>query len=365
MTIPPRRLPLLLGLLVLASTACPGLRAADADRQVVGAGDARFRYGGRIDFRDPASPDLVWQASTVALDFTGDRLAVRLAGVQGQVFLNATVDGATVVLDPPDGGPTQEIPVAVSGPGPHHLVLFKRTEASAGTAHFAGVAIAAGARASRPSAVPARLRMEIYGDSITAGACDEDGPQDQWADRRTHNAARSWAADTAAAVGADYRNIAVSGIGVADGYADVLMGQVWDRIAPAADAPKADLTAWTPDVVLVLLGQNDDGHPRVHGQPFPAAFVANYIALVRALRSAYPHAHVVLLNGGMWAGVNSPDLGPAWGRAVAQLEAGDPAISHFTFRHWTNNHPRVADHQAMADELVAWLGPQPFMAPPR
>lgn len=143
------------------------------------------------------------------------------------------------------------------------------------------------------------------------------------------------------------------------------MGQVWDRIAPAADAPKADLTAWTPDVVLVLLGQNDDGHPRGHGQPFPAAFVANYVALIRALRSAYPHAHLVLLNGGMWAGVNSPDLGPAWGRAVAQLEAGDPAISHFTFRHWTNNHPRVADHQAMADELVAWLGPQPFMSPSR
>lgn len=179
MKILPRFLPCLLGVLALARAASPGLRAADADRQVVGAGDSRFRYAGRIDFRDPASPDLIWEATTVALDFTGDRLAVRLAGVQGQVFFNATVDGATVILAPHEAGPEQEIPVAVSGPGLHHLVLFKRTEASAGTAHFDGVAIAAGARASRPAAAPARLRMEIYGDSITAGACDEDGPADQ------------------------------------------------------------------------------------------------------------------------------------------------------------------------------------------
>jgi lysophospholipase L1-like esterase len=360
MKFPPRLLSCLLALLGLASAASPGLRAADG-RQVVGAGDSRFRYAGRIDFRDPASPDLIWQASTVALDFTGDRLGIRLAGVQGQVFLNATVDGATVVLAPHDGGPEQELPVAVSGPGPHHLVLFKRTEAAAGSAHFAGVAIAAGAQASRPAAVPFRLRMEIYGDSITAGACDEDGPTDQWVDRRTHNAALSWAAVTAQAVGADYRNISVSGIGLADGYDDVLMGQVWDRVAPAADAPKADLTAWTPDVVLVLLGDNDDSHPRDHHQPFPAAFVRNYVALIRAIRSAYPRAHLVLLNGGMWAGTHSPALTASWARAVAQLEAGDPAISHFTFTHWTANHPRAADHRAMADELVAWLRPQPFM----
>jgi hypothetical protein len=46
---------------------------------------------------------------------------------------------------------------------------------------------------------------------------------------------------------------------------------------------------------------------------------------------------------------------------VTQLEAADPAISHFVFAHWTRSHPRVADDRAMADELIAWLKQQPFM----
>jgi hypothetical protein len=160
----------------------------------------------------------------------------------------------------------------------------------------------------------------------------------------------------------------VSGIGLAAGYDDVLMGQVWDRLYPSASSPKADLGTFMPDVVLVLLGDNDDSYPRANHLPFPANFGENYAALIHSIRGAYPHASIVLLNGGMWAGVNSPELGAAWGSVVASLEAKDPAISHFTFAHWTSNHPRVADHKALADELDAWLRAQPFMKgalPPR
>jgi lysophospholipase L1-like esterase len=208
------------------------------------------------------------------------------------------------------------------------------------------------------------MRMEIYGDSITAGACDEDGDKDQWEDRRTHNAAKSWAALTAAAFSADYRNISISGIGLAAGYDDVLMGQVWDRTYPDASSPKADLTAWVPDVVLVLLGDNDDSYPRSKGLPFPTNFGEKYSALIHGIRGAYPRAHIVLMNGAMWAGTNSKELGSAWGAVVKSLEAGDPAMSDFTFAHWTMNHPRVSDHRMLADELIAWLRRQPYMGPP-
>ena len=46
---------------------------------------------------------------------------------------------------------------------------------------------------------------------------------------------------------------------------------------------------------------------------------------------------------------------------MTQLEATDPAISHFVFTHWTQNHPRVTNDRTMADELIAWLKQQPFM----
>jgi lysophospholipase L1-like esterase len=348
-----------MGACVVATEAAARAQAA----QFIPASDPHFSYDGRFDFSDPGSPAVIWEASTVGVDFTGDRLALRFKGVTGQVFFNATVDGDTSVVALKEGSPAGTFPLPVKGPGPHHLVLFKRTEASAGTVHFPGIEIAPGAHVSSPVPPAYRMRMEIFADSITAGACDEDGDKDQWEDRSTHNAAKSWAALTAAEFSADYRNISISGIGLASGFDDVLMGQVWDRTYPDASSPRADLGTWIPDVVLVLLGDNDDSYPRSEGLPFPPNFKENYAALIQAIRGAYPRAHIVLLNGGMWAGTNSKELGAAWAAVVSSLESRDPAISDFTFVHWTMNHPRASDHRILADEVDAWLRRQPFMAP--
>ena len=121
------------------------------------------------------------------------------------------------------------------------------------------------------------------------------------------------------------------------------------------------MSAWQPQVVFINLGENDDSFPRAHGKPFPANFAQGYVALARAVRAAYPDAHIVLLRGGMWGGSQSEPLRKAWESAVAQLESSDRAISHFVFTHWTATHPRVADHRAMADELITWLRQQNFM----
>jgi lysophospholipase L1-like esterase len=203
--------------------------------------------------------------------------------------------------------------------------------------------------------------MEFFGDSITVGACNEDGDTDQWDNRRTHDAALSYATLTAAAFSADYRNIAVSGMGIATGWVDKKAGEVWDKTYPNPASPRADPTQWVPQVIFVNFGENDDSFSRAHGQPFPAGYTDGYIALIRAIRAAYPAAHIGLLRGGMYGGAQSEPFRQAWESAVTQLEAADPAISHFVFAHWTRSHPRVADDRAMADELIAWLKQQPFM----
>jgi lysophospholipase L1-like esterase len=328
---------------------------SSTDLQFVPASDRHFHYDGRFDFADHASPVVIWEASTIAVDFDGDRASVRFSGVTDQVFFNATVDGATAILALHKATPDATLPLVVLGSGRHHLVLFKRSEASAGSVHFNGLEIAQGAKVHSPAVPKHKMKMEFIGDSITVGACDEDGPNDQWEDRRTHDAAYSWAALTAAEFSADYRNISISGIGLAAGYVDIVMGQVWDHVYPTPSSPKVDPGKWTPDVVLVLLGDNDDSYPRDHSLPFPPAFAEKYAALIHAIRAAYPKASLVLLNGGMWAGTHSKVLQPAWNAVVADLEAKDPRISHYTFIHWTLNHPRVADHRALADELDAWL----------
>ncbi|MGO9586962.1 MAG: SGNH/GDSL hydrolase family protein [Limisphaerales bacterium] len=327
----------------------------------ISAADARFRYEGRFDLSDSNAPVIVWQASRISLDFEGDALGLIFDNANGQCFFNAEVDGSNTVVEVREGKPATPATLAGFGPGRHHLMLFKRSEADAGTAHFRGVELAAGGKAWAPPAPVYQLRMEFFGDSIMVGACNEDGDTDQWENRRTHNAALSYAALTANAFSADYRNIAVSGMGIATGWVDKKAGEVWDKTYPNPASPRASLTQWVPQVVFVNFGENDDSYPRAHGQPFPAGYTDGYIALIRAIRTTYPAAHIVLLRGGMFGGAQSEPLRQAWESAVTQLEAADPAISHFVFAHWTHTHPRVADDRIMADELLAWLKQQPFM----
>ncbi len=346
-----------LAVVALIISPVVGLAAETAVRQFIPADDGRFRYEGRFDFANKSEPVVIWEGSRISLDFEGDVLFLRFASPVGQNFFNAEVDGMNGVVSAAAG-----VQVPAVAPGRHKLVLFKRSEAAAGQVRFLGVEIGVGARAWAPPAPTYRLRMEFLGDSISAGACNEDGAEDQWDSRRTHNNALSYTALTAGACGADYRCIAVSGMGIVTGWTDVKAGELWDRIYPQASSVPADLKAWSPDVLLINLGENDDSFTHAHGQPFPAGYVPGYVTLVRAIRAAYPQAQIVLLRGGMSGGARSAPLLAAWAEAVNQIEAGDAQVSHFVFQHWSKTHPRVSDDRAMADELVAWLERQPFMA---
>ena len=353
---------------------------APAEGLSVPASDARFCYEGCFDSNDPARPVVIWEGSRVSLDFTGPLLVLDFVSPSEQNFFDVTVDGETLVVgvaavapavDPGQGTwmvtPRGSDPVLrfawprTLSPGRHSVQVYKRSEASAGHVAFAGVQLAAGASAWKPAERDYWFRLQFIGDSITAGACNEDGPTDQWQNRRTHNFAASYAAVVARSLRADLHCMAVSGMGITPAWADVTAAQVWDRAYPRADAPRVNLAAWLPDVVCINLGENDDSFNRSHGHPFPAGYRPGLVAFVRSVRAAWPDAHIVLLRGGMQGGAKSDELREAWTAAVKELEAGDAAISHFVFAHWSRNHPRVADDRAMAGELVAWLGRQPFL----
>ncbi len=348
-------------ILALTLAGCSTPPEAGTRAGFVPADDGRFRYEGRFDFSNAHLPVVIWQASRISLDFEGDTVTLLFDGPKGQSFFNAVIDRSSHVVEVREGSAPRGATISGLGPGRHHLVLFKRSEADAGTVRFRGVKLDREARAWAPLETKAGLRLEFFGDSITVGACNEDGDADQWDNRLTHNAASSYAAFTADAFFADYRNTAVSGMGIATGWVAVKAGQMWDRLYPNAASKRADLDFWTPDIIFVNLGENDDSYPRAHNQPFPVGFTEGYVSLVRTMRVAYPKARIVLLRGGMFGGARSEPLRQAWEAAVVQLEATDRAISHFVFRHWTRNHPRVADHRIMADELTGWLRQQPFI----
>jgi hypothetical protein len=111
----------------------------------------------------------------------------------------------------------------------------------------------------------------------------------------------------------------------------------------------------------VNYGENDISFTTQSNQPFPPSFVDEYVGMVRAMRTAHPLAEIVLLRGGMGGGAENLTLRAAWNSAVSRLEAEDPKVTHFVFTHYSFQHPRVADDQAMANELIAWLRQQEFM----
>jgi hypothetical protein len=329
--------------------------------QTIPASEECFRYEGRFDFNDVNSPVVIWQASRISIDFGGDTLSLLFDRPTWQNFFNAQIDNSTTIVEVNEGMPPKGTTFAGLGKGRHHLVLSKRSEANAGSVHFNGVQIDDGAKVWSSAPVAYKLRMEFIGDSKTAGACNEDDGNDQWDTRRTHNGMLSYAAIASEALGADHRNISVSGMGIITGYVDVKASQMWNKIYPNASSAVADLNAWTPDVVFVNLGDNDESFTRTHNQPFPVDFNDGYISLVRAVRVAYPKAHIVLLRGGMYGGMHSEFLNRAWKDIVTQLESGDKDISHFVFKYQAMNHPRVAEDRILADELISWLKQQDFM----
>lgn len=348
------------GLLLFTGLACLGLSgisSASAAMSLLAADDPRFRYEGRFDRTDPAQPAVIWAGDRISLDFDGATLAVVFGTVTGQAFFNVTVDGKTEIVS---GAGERFVWPHPLGPGRHHLEILKRSEADAGHVAFRGVELAAGAQAWAPGPPAYKLKIEFIGDSITAGANNEDGAVDQWEDRRTHNHALSYGFLTSQALGADHRAVAVSGMGVCEGFVPMTAGETWDRLYPRDHPGRADLAVWQPDLVCVNLGENDSAFPRTEGRPFSRDFAVRYGAFIRAVRSAYPAARIALLRGGMWGGANDPDLRAAWEAAVRELEAGDPRISHYVFKHWSEQHPRVSDHRVMARELTDWLNRQPW-----
>ncbi|MEI6035414.1 MAG: GDSL-type esterase/lipase family protein [Verrucomicrobiae bacterium] len=354
---------ILTGIILLLSMSLS--LVAGEPNQRIPASDPRFLYEGRLDFSDKGAPVVIWEASRIGLDFEGDTLELIFDAIKGQNYINAEIDGQNTIVEANEGKPVKNGSFSGLGQRRHRLSLFKRSEANAGTLQFRGVDLAPGAQAWAPQPPAYKLKMEFFGDSCSVGACNEDGPVEQWKDRRTHNSALSYTTLLASELAADHRNISVSGMGVVTGYTKVKTDEILDRLYPTKTSPPADQTMWTPDVVFVAVGGNDFLFTAEKGQPFPENFAEGYIALVRSVRAAYPAAHIVLLGGTL---ISEPPrteaLDKAWEAAVQRIEAGDDkSVSHYVCKHVYGGHPKVADHRALAQEIVGWLKQQRFMQP--
>jgi lysophospholipase L1-like esterase len=312
-----------------------------------------FELTGRMDHSDPQAPVMIWQGCQARFRFTGRKLGLRFDRVEGRNFFNVIVDGEISLLNL---GGSVDLAVILEkelSEGDHEAIVFKRTEAMFGTARFLGIFLERGA-GLLPKPEPKRVKIEFYGDSITAGACDEDPGEDNYDDLSMHNNYTSYGAITARALDAEYSNISFSGIGICVSWNPLLMPLVWDRLYPSAESQAFDFADRAPDLVVVNLGQNDFGFTQNSNLPFPANFKEKHVELLKAMRARYPDSWLICASGGMSAVNSSRDFTKARTQAFKEF-AGDPKFLSMTFRAFTYKHPRVDTHLKMARELEAFI----------
>jgi hypothetical protein len=344
-----------LAALLLAGQAFAGV--------VISADNAQLQYTGRIDFADRARPMLSWPGTSIAGNFSGASLAVKLDDQQGKNFFNVFVDGDTakpVVIEATQGSKTYPVASGLRQ-GAHSFLITKRTEGEEGGTFFQGLELADDGALLPPPARQQR-HIEFFGDSITSGMGNEspdDGPDHLLKDKNNY---LSYASITARALNAEAHIISQSGIGVMISWFPFTMPDFYDQLSAVGDNDsKWDFNAWTPDVVVVNLFQNDrwliDREKRLTPMPDDAQRIQAYRGLVQKIRTLYPNAYIVCALGSMDA-VEQGSKWPGYMRAaVAQMrQLGDQRIDSIVFPYTGfGGHPRIKQHQANAAQLTAFI----------
>ena len=218
-----------------------------------------------------------------------------------------------------------------------------------------------------------KRRMEVYGDSVSAGevseaefACGQVDPEGH--NGRYSNGYLSYSWQTARLLGAELHDIATGGMALEDGtgyfYSPDYIGMLssWDKInyyPPFGAKTEWDFSRYTPHVVVTAIGQNDANPVNFMAQNYDCDaskhWRSAYAGWIRAIRAKYPHAQIIL---------TTTILGhdAAWDRAIdevcRELSKTDGRVHHFLYSKngcGTPGHIRGSEAAGMAKELAGFI----------
>jgi hypothetical protein len=338
--------------------------AAQATAATVPPQDPKLQYTGRIDFANPSAPVITWPNTSIAGNFDGGSLAVRLDDQYGKNYFNVFIDGDLAhpfVIHADKGEKTYPVAGHFKA-GSHSFLITKRTEGEEGATRFLGLKLDDRARLLPPSPRPAH-KIEFFGDSITSGMGNESadtGRDDLASDK---NSFMSYAAIAARNLNAEMHMTSQSGIGVMISWFPFTMPDFYDQLSAVGNNDtKWDFSTWTPDVVVINLLQNDFWLiGRDHKlQPDPAVpqRIQAYKTFVKRIRQLYPNAYIICSLGSMEATRPGSEWPGYISTAVNQIrsEGHDERIDtlFFAFTGY-GQHPRVKQHQANAEKLTTFI----------
>lgn len=331
-----------------------------------------LQYGGRIDFDDPLAPVWVYPCTYAAMKFTGTYVKVILENHRScwDNYMGYILDGEQGKLLLPESG---KVTLTI-GEGledkEHELLFFKRMD-SCHTVTFYGFEVEDKA-ILHPVAEKPHRRIEVYGDSVSAGEVSEAieyaGQEDPEHNGEYSNSWYSYAWMTARKLNAQLHDIAQGGIALLDDTGWFAaphykgMETCYDKIQYHPDLGPAkpwDFTKYRPHVVVLAVGQNDN-HPQDYMaedyQGEKAVYWRkHYRKFVERLREIYPKAEIILKTTIL-------EHSPRWDEAIEevyqQLKETDKHLHHFRYSNngcGTKGHIRVPEADKMSEELAAFI----------
>ena len=316
------------------------------------APELHARFVGRVDFTTPTAPRFAWSGTTVVGRFSGTSISARLKD-DGKNFFQVIVDGEAKTVVHADAHRDSYVLATGLADGIHDVALVRRTEAKLGETTFLGFDTPGTLLA--PTAAPER-RIEIIGDSISAGYGNEGPNATCTFNPAEENHYQTYGALTARALGAEQHTVAWSAqtIGEMTGY--------FEKTLPQQPESAWDFKSWPPQVVIMNIGTNNFATY----DPTEARYVRIYSALFSRVREVYPNALIVCVLGPMLTDIYPPGkknltLARKYMTATMQKirDSGEKNFEYIELpeQNHANGlgcgfHPSLKTHQLMADRLV-------------
>lgn len=332
-------------------------------------------YSGRIDLSDPFVIVWTYPGTFVRMKFKGTQLFIHVRNKHNywNNYLGvAEGDAQTKLLLPEEGEATIEIPLQTTQDNIHEVTIFKRQDACHELT-ILGFEINCNTddecELLKASPLPPR-RIEVYGDSVSAGevseAVDYVAKADPEHNGEYSNSWYSYAWIAARKLDAQLHDIAQGGVALLDNtgwYHEpdyIGMEQVWNKMRYNPDygtVKEWDFSKYTPDIVIVAIGQNDshpDDYMKTDYEGEKAKnWRTHYRQFLAKLRETYPDAWIICCTT-----LLQHDIG--WDMSISQavLDIADKKISHCVFQRngkATPGHLRIPEAEEMAEELCHYI----------
>ena len=192
------------------------------------------------------------------------------------------------------------------------------------------------------------LKMEVYGDSITAGYGNLRGSLSDQTSAIYQSGLQTYASYTAFALGAEINIQARSGIGLYTANNTIGEGHhvkdYYNRVNYDGEH-YWNFDNYTPDIVLINLGTNDYWDSAHFNSE---TYITNYVNFVTSLASNYgDDTSFVLLSGLMEQEVNQFVL-----QVKLRLASLPNQVFTYQFSKCNEGHPVYPEHAKASDELV-------------